>query len=120
VFDGLVVAIDGPAGSGKSSVARLVAEGVGLRHVDTGALYRAAALACLRRRSRSTIPACAEAVSRARIERRGDRTFLDGVDVEEEIRGTRSPPPCRRSPPTRRSVSSCCYTQRASWRRAAG
>ena len=88
VFDGFVVAIDGPAGSGKSSVARLVAAGVGLRHVDTGALYRAAALACLRAEVPLDDPtACAEAVARARIERRGDRTFLDGVDVEEEIRG---------------------------------
>jgi len=88
VFDGFVVAIDGPAGSGKSSVARLVAAGIGLPHVDTGALYRAAALACLR----AEVPlddanACAGAVARARIERRDDRTYLDGEDVEEEIRG---------------------------------
>ncbi|MFU8839866.1 MAG: ribosome biogenesis GTPase Der [Nitriliruptoraceae bacterium] len=87
-FRGLVVAIDGPAGSGKSSVARLVAARVGLRHVDTGALYRAAALACLE----AEVPlddgeACAAVVRAARIERRGDRTFLDGRDVEEAIRG---------------------------------
>ena len=42
---GPVVAIDGPAGSGKSSVARFVADRLGLPHVDTGALYRAATLA---------------------------------------------------------------------------
>ncbi len=87
-FRGMVVAIDGPAGSGKSSVARLVAARVGLRHVDTGALYRAAALACLE----AEVPlddgeACAATVRSARIERRGDRTFLDGRDVEEAIRG---------------------------------
>ncbi|MFP4149663.1 MAG: ribosome biogenesis GTPase Der [Nitriliruptoraceae bacterium] len=84
----LVVAIDGPAGSGKSSVARLVAERVGLRHIDTGALYRAAALACLEAEvPLDDGPACAAVVEQARIERREDRTFLDGRDVEEEIRG---------------------------------
>jgi len=84
---GLVVAIDGPAGSGKSSVARRVAEAVGLPHVDTGALYRAAALACLR----AEVPlddgeACAAAVRAVEITRRDDRTELDGEDVEAEIR----------------------------------
>jgi cytidylate kinase len=45
----VVVAIDGPAGSGKSTVARRVAELAGLRHLDTGATYRALTLALLRR-----------------------------------------------------------------------
>ena len=45
----VVVAIDGPAGSGKSTVARRVAERAGLRHLDTGATYRALTLALLRR-----------------------------------------------------------------------
>lgn len=44
-----VVAIDGPAGSGKSTVARAVAARLGLDHLDTGAMYRSVALACLRR-----------------------------------------------------------------------
>ncbi len=88
IYDELVVAIDGPAGSGKSSVARLVSERVGLRHVDTGAIYRAAALACLRAQlPLDDGPGCAAAVEAASIERRGDRTYLDGVDVEDEIRG---------------------------------
>jgi CMP/dCMP kinase len=47
--DDVVVAIDGPAGSGKSTVARRVAELAGLRHLDTGATYRALTLALLRR-----------------------------------------------------------------------
>jgi len=45
----VVVAIDGPAGSGKSTVARAVAERTGLRHLDTGSTYRALTLALLRR-----------------------------------------------------------------------
>src|SRR6266545_3541156 len=49
----VVVAIDGPAGSGKSTVARRVAELAGLRYLDTGATYRALTLALLRREVRS-------------------------------------------------------------------
>lgn len=45
----LVIAIDGPAGSGKSTTARAVAKRLGLRHLDTGALYRAVTLAAMRR-----------------------------------------------------------------------
>ena len=91
VFDpmqGVVVAIDGPAGSGKSSVARRLAEALELPHVDTGALYRAAALACRRAEVDLEDPAaCTEVVHATRIERVDGRTLLDGADVEEEIRG---------------------------------
>jgi cytidylate kinase len=48
-FDGLVIALDGPSGSGKSSTARGVARGLGLRYLDTGALYRALTWAILER-----------------------------------------------------------------------
>ncbi len=85
---GLVVAIDGPAGSGKSTVARLVAAAVGLPHVDTGAIYRAAALACLRAGvDLDDGAACAEVAARVDIRFQDGRTFLDGEDVEDEIRG---------------------------------
>jgi CMP/dCMP kinase len=46
--DGIVIAIDGPAGSGKSSTARAVARRLGYRHLDSGAFYRAITLAALR------------------------------------------------------------------------
>ncbi|MEX2504670.1 MAG: ribosome biogenesis GTPase Der [Egicoccus sp.] len=85
---GPVVAIDGPAGSGKSSVARFVADRLGLPHVDSGALYRAATLAVLRA---GVDPAdstgCAEVVTAATLIREAGRTYLDGEDVEDEIRG---------------------------------
>lgn len=45
----MIVAIDGPSGSGKSSVAREVARRCGLTYLDTGAMYRSVALACLKR-----------------------------------------------------------------------
>jgi GTPase len=87
-FEGIVVAIDGPAGSGKSTVARRVAAEVGLPHIDTGALYRAAALACLRAGvDLGAGEACTDVVLRSSIERVGGRTYLDAEDVEDEIRG---------------------------------
>ncbi|MBA3374069.1 MAG: (d)CMP kinase [Euzebyaceae bacterium] len=83
-----VVAIDGPAGSGKSTIAAVLAERLGVVHVDTGAYYRAGTLAVLR----SGIdlrdgPACARIIGEVTIERRAGRTLLDGVDVEDDIRG---------------------------------
>lgn len=89
----LVVAIDGPAASGKSSTARWVARELGFRHVDSGSLYRAATAAMLRRGddpatwTEDGVLAAAAAVTLVP----GETTFhphLDGVDVEEEIRGT--------------------------------
>lgn len=89
----LVVAIDGPAASGKSSTAKWVARELGFRHVDSGSLYRAATAAMLRT---GTAPAAwteADVLEAARAVSLvpGQTTFhphLDGRDVEEEIRGS--------------------------------
>jgi len=82
-----VVAIDGPAGSGKSTVARAVAARLGLAYLDTGAMYRAVAFAALRRgidpEDAGTVARLAEQVD---IEV-GDSVSVDGVDASIEIRG---------------------------------
>jgi CMP/dCMP kinase len=84
-----VIAIDGPAGAGKSTVARQVSTATGLRYLDTGAMYRCVALAV---QQTSTDAHDAEAVGRiARdiavvIER--DAAKLNGVDVSTEIRSS--------------------------------
>lgn len=82
-----VVAIDGPAGSGKSTVARAAAARLGLEVLDTGAMYRAVTLAVL---DAGADPgdeaACARAAGAARIDL-GLRVLLDGRDVTEAIRG---------------------------------
>ena len=82
-----VVAIDGPAGSGKSTVARAVAARLGLAYLDTGAMYRAVAFAALRRgidpEDADTVARLAEQVD---IEV-GDSVSVDGVDASIEIRG---------------------------------
>lgn len=83
-----VVAIDGPGGSGKSTIAAALAVRLGVPHVDTGAYYRAAALAVLRAGvDPDDQGAVTATVTRATIERRDGRTLLDGQDVEDVIRG---------------------------------
>jgi cytidylate kinase len=83
-----VVAIDGPAGSGKSTVAAALARRLGVPHVDTGAIYRAATLAVLRAGVDVRDPiACARVIGESVIGRREGRTLLDGEDVETDIRG---------------------------------
>jgi cytidylate kinase len=83
----LLVAIDGPAGAGKSTVARAVARELGFTYLDSGAMYRCVALLAL------AAPAADPAglAMAARIEfvpgdGDGERTLLDGRDVSEQIR----------------------------------
>jgi CMP/dCMP kinase len=75
-----VVAIDGPAGAGKSSVARAVADRLGFTYLDSGAMYRCVALAVLR----SGLPP-AEVAAGVSLSL-GDRVLLDGEDVTAAIR----------------------------------
>ena len=79
----MVIAIDGPAGAGKSSVARAAAERLGFTYLDTGAMYRAVAL-----RTVDGGGDPAEIARTARIEL-GERVTLDGEDVTERIREPR-------------------------------
>ena len=87
----MIVAIDGPSGSGKSSVAREVARRCGLTYLDTGAMYRSVALACLRR---GVDPEDAAAVAdvardvdiRFVTDEGGQRVLVDGEDATAAIR----------------------------------
>ena len=83
----LRIAIDGPGGAGKSTIAKMLAAELGLDYIDTGAMYRAAAL----KMTRLGIPAeDPEAVERALadtvIDFNGGSIFLDGEEVNEAIR----------------------------------
>lgn len=83
-----VIAIDGPSGSGKSTVARGVAGALGLRVLDTGAMYRAVALAVLEDGIHPDDAVACEKIAReiqVRVE--GGETTIDGRDVSDEIRG---------------------------------
>ena len=87
----MIIAIDGPSGAGKSTLGKMLAKRLGLLYLDTGAMYRAAALAAVRHgtpleRSGDV----ASVASNAKIELVGEpdslRIFLDGEDVSSEIR----------------------------------
>ena len=86
-FQDLVVAIDGPAGSGKSTVARGVARTLGLRRLDTGAMYRALTDAALRQQiSPNDGRALASLARQIRFEQHGSRLLVDGRAPGRAIR----------------------------------
>ena len=83
----LVIAIDGPAGAGKSSVARALASELGFTYLDSGAMYRSVAFTCLDWGADPTKPG--EATSTAEsieIDFDGDEVLIDGVDVTDDLR----------------------------------
>ena len=118
-----VIAIDGPAGSGKSTVAKAVAARLGLDYLDTGAMYRAVAFAAISRGvDIEDTERVADIAERARIEVDSEGVRVDGIDATIEIRGpevtravsivaatTRTPATTRSStggsPPTRSTSS---------------
>jgi cytidylate kinase len=84
-----VVAIDGPAGAGKSTVARLVAKEISVPYLDTGAMYRCVALAVLRRQiDLGDVEAIAHIAEGVQIALQDGKVCLDGQDVSTDIRST--------------------------------
>jgi cytidylate kinase len=82
-----VIAIDGPSASGKGTVAARVAEALGFHYLDSGALYRLAALKALRSGAKLEDPAAVEsAAASMQVAFRDGRTWLDGEDVGEALR----------------------------------
>ena len=104
----MVVAIDGPAGAGKSTVARAVAARLGFTYLDSGAMYRCVALAALQR---GVAPASVAPTVRIEL---GERVRVDGRDVSrgDPHAGRRGGRLAAR-PPTRRC-------ERRWWRSSAG
>ena len=84
----MIVAIDGPAGAGKSTVARLLAERLGFRYLDTGAMYRAVTWLAGRSGVALDEPEALAALARAHPVRfdEEDRVFIDDEDVTTAIR----------------------------------
>jgi cytidylate kinase len=83
----MIVTIDGPAGVGKSTATRALAQRLGYAYLDTGAMYRAVALALMR----TNVPFEAESVSESvlaslQIQLAADRIYLNGEDVTSAIR----------------------------------
>lgn len=83
-----VIAIDGPAGSGKSTVARGVADRLGLEYLDTGAMYRGVAFAVLRRGiDPDDVPAVADVARLVVLDVTRSACMVDGEDASTAIRG---------------------------------
>ncbi|AMV17565.1 (d)CMP kinase [Planctomyces sp. SH-PL14] len=85
----MIVTIDGPAGTGKSTAARRLAEQLGFQFLDTGAMYRVVALRCLEQTANPESDEASGALARsAEITFEDCRTFLGGRDVSHLIRET--------------------------------
>jgi len=83
----LIIAIDGPSGAGKGTVARSISQALGYRHIDTGAMYRAVGWkARFEHLSLDDESAVADLAERARIVVEGDVVSIDGHDVTRTIR----------------------------------
>jgi cytidylate kinase/pantoate ligase/cytidylate kinase len=83
----MIVTIDGPAGAGKSTIARALARRIGFRFLDTGAMYRAVALAATRRGHDWTQPEqLVELAQGLKLEVTEDRVLIDGIDSTQAIR----------------------------------
>lgn len=90
-----VVAIDGPSGSGKGTIGRLLANKLGWHYLDTGALYRLVALSALKRRidfadAQALARAASTLDARFAPAAAGERVYLDGVEVAGELRTERT------------------------------
>jgi pantoate ligase / CMP/dCMP kinase len=82
-----IIAIDGPAGAGKSTVTKLVAKTLGLQFLDTGAMYRAVTWLVLQAQlPLDSAAEIAEMVAKSKIELQGDRVLINGQDISTEIR----------------------------------
>lgn len=86
----MIIAIDGPAGSGKSTISKLVAKDLDLIYLDTGAMYRLVTLKALKMgildENLEDLDKINELLDNLEIDIREDGFYLDGVDVSEEIR----------------------------------
>lgn len=87
IREAVVVAIDGPAGSGKSTLSRALASRLGLQRLDTGAMYRSVAWAVLQQGIDTDDRLAVADVARGLAIEVDDRVLVDGTDITEAIRG---------------------------------
>lgn len=85
-MQGLQIAIDGPAGAGKSTVAKRVARALHYKYIDTGAMYRAITLKALRRNIDLGDESAYQFIQETTFKLDHDRLFMDGEDVSSAIR----------------------------------
>ena len=82
----MIITIDGPAGSGKSTIAKLIAEDLGLVYLDTGAMYRLVTLKALNDGILGNLDKIIKMLDNLNIDIKENGFYLDNIDVSEEIR----------------------------------
>ena len=86
----IIIAIDGPAGSGKSTIAKKIADQYGFTYIDTGAMYRMITLYCLNNKiNLEDEEVIKSALDNIVLDMKGDKFFLNSKEVTEEIRESR-------------------------------
>ncbi|BES65298.1 (d)CMP kinase [Gottschalkiaceae bacterium SANA] len=85
-MDIMIIAIDGPAGAGKSTISKRVARQLNFQYIDTGAMYRGVTLKCLRLGLQPDQVSQKLIDLKTEIQLDGEKIFLDGEDVSQEIR----------------------------------
>jgi cytidylate kinase len=120
VDDLVVIAIDGPAGAGKSTVGRAVARRLGLEYLDTGAMYRAVTFAALRRGVPvHDVEAVAELARTLQLTVGDGGVTVDGIDATTEIRG-REVTECVSAVAANSAVRAELVSRQRAWARARG
>ena len=85
-MNNLVIAIDGPAGAGKSTIAKIIAKELNINYIDTGAMYRAVALMAERKHIKpEEVEKLVKLVDTMEIHFENDDLVLNGINVQEEI-----------------------------------
>lgn len=86
-MNNLVIAVDGPAGAGKSTIAKIIAKSLNINYIDTGAMYRAITYKCLKNKiDIGNEEKVIELAKSTEIDFRDNNIYLDGKTVNEEIR----------------------------------